>query len=178
MIKGLLTQKPGRDPQVGLVKNYVVLHMPAVNGKQAWVKIKNPTKENPGSPHKIVNVTPNDYKDSYGNISFNIELEPTSEAPTHQPHPAASALGRGIQQGARNGISKDDYWERKEQRDIDGQRRMGRAHSQEMALRFFQIHGGMPGATTPAEITQKLRDMINWFERDIEYAQHGGEESE
>lgn len=177
MILGLLTQKPGRDPVVGEVKNYVVLNMPALGEKKAWVKIKNPSQDNPGAPHKIVKLTPTytdstktvRRTDSYGNISFNIEIEPTTDAVTHSNPPPQ-------QRNVAGGMSKDDYWTRKEQRDIEGVSRMGRAHSQEMALRFFQMSGGIPGATTPAEITEKLRTMIDWFERDIEYSQTGVEE--
>jgi hypothetical protein len=75
----------------------------------------------------------------------------------------------------KQAMTKDDYWERKEMRDREWQAeqtaqrpKIMRQHSQEMALRWFAIMGGIPGEVS--EYTKKLRAMIDWFQRDIEYA--------
>lgn len=60
--------------------------------------------------------------------------------------------------------SKDDYWQRKEENDLIAQQRMGRAHSQEMALRYIEIKGmEMPEP-------EKLKALISWFQRDLDNA--------
>ena len=80
-IQGLITQKPGRDPQVGEVKCFTVEQRTSVSGK-AWTKLKNSIPDKGGSMYKILSVKPTGFEDQHGNISFNLSVEPTSAAPT------------------------------------------------------------------------------------------------
>lgn len=65
--------------------------------------------------------------------------------------------------GSRN-ASKDAYWEAKEQRDIEGIARMGRAHAQEMALRVLAIEN-------PSQVNKdEIRGWIDWFQQDVDAA--------
>ena len=80
-IQGLITQKPGRDPQVGEVKCFTVEQRTSVSGK-AWTKFKNSIPDKGGSMYKILSVKPTGFEDQHGNISFNLSVEPTTAAPT------------------------------------------------------------------------------------------------
>lgn len=68
------------------------------------------------------------------------------------------------------GMSKDDYWRNKDQRDIEGIQRMGRAHAQEMALRWMDLpdnaRPALPGAKNGGRTV--LVDVIDWFENDVD----------
>ena len=79
-INGLHVCRPENEPTEGETKRFVVLNMPAKDGKKAWLKIRGPSREQPGSTYRVVTVTPTGWEpDSYGNISFNLEIEPTNE---------------------------------------------------------------------------------------------------
>lgn len=83
-----------------------------------------------------------------------------------------SQQSQGTQMFSGSG-SKDDYWKAREARDIEAQRRMGRAHAQEMALRFIEITGDAKDLRTDdAEITRAylngpLRKLTDFFEADV-----------
>ena len=64
--------------------------------------------------------------------------------------------------GGNGGMSKDDYWTRKEERDIEASQRMNRSHAQEMAIRYFTMIGGFGDKSA----TEALRTMTDWFQRD------------
>ncbi len=82
-IAGLHKCKAKNTPQQGEVKNMVVEHKPPRNGKKAWIKITNKKPEEGGSPYRILNVEKLDWPpDEHQNIAFNIEVEPSSNAPT------------------------------------------------------------------------------------------------
>lgn len=162
-MNGLHSCKPGNEPQVGQVKNFVVISNPANGGKKAWTKIKSASADQGGKPYKITSVKPTGFTDSYGNVSFNLDLEPangSSDPSSHQPHPAASALGRGISKPPSSNVGKEGYWDRKEAADIAKQPRIERQHAQEMAIRYCALKG-----TTLT--TEELRTLIDWFQRDV-----------
>jgi len=75
VLSGLLTQKPGRDPEPGQIKCYLVEKRTSANGTD-WLKVKNSTPDKGGSNYRIVAVQPTDFTDAHGNISFSIQLEP------------------------------------------------------------------------------------------------------
>ena len=79
-IQGLLTQKNDTPaPQPGDIKPYVVSQLTSKSGKP-WTKIKFDSQQ--GQPFKVLSVQGTDYADQYGNVSFNIEIEPAqSNAP-------------------------------------------------------------------------------------------------
>lgn len=99
-INGLLTQKPGRTPEAGQISTYTIEHKPAVNGKKAWIKVRFTPPEKGGQSYRIVNVTPTGFTDSYGNVSYNVEIEKVSTptAPVGQssgtPAPAPTVDAR------------------------------------------------------------------------------------
>lgn len=145
MITGLHVCKPTNIPQVGQVKTFLV----------TGDRIKSKAADQGGQSYVIKSVTQSEtYKDSYGNLGFNLEIEPVGGAPA----PKNAVQGNVV---SEQGMSKDDYWKRREERDIEAQDRMGRAHSQEMALRYFDLKG-----ITDVD-TQKLLDMTDWFQRDL-----------
>ncbi len=95
-IAGLHKCQPKNEPKQGETKNMVVLNMPAKNGKKAWIKIKSEKPEKGGSPYRILTVDKLDWPpDDYGNIAFNLEVEPSSSPQT------------AFQQ-ARSAMSKDE----------------------------------------------------------------------
>ena len=80
-INGLLTQKPGRDPQQGEIKLFTIEHRKGKSGKQ-YIKIKNATSEMGGQPYRILSAEKTDFVDQHGNISFSIEVEASSSQPS------------------------------------------------------------------------------------------------
>ena len=58
-------------------------------------------------------------------------------------------------------LSKDDYYTRKDARDIQGQARQGRAHSQEMALRYYALAGTKP------KNWKEFDAIVSRFDRDL-----------
>jgi hypothetical protein len=145
-ISGLLTVKPANTPKVGDVRCYTVENRVAQSGN-SWNKIKGSTPDNGGQSYKVISVTPTGRTDKYGNISLNIEVEPANGAQT-APHPQ-------IKMYAGNGDDRSS--------------RIERQHSQEMALRYFVMKVEVEGTVFPAPTTDKLREMINWFQRDISH---------
>jgi hypothetical protein len=81
-INGLHSCKPGNEPQLGQVKLMVVQHMTSKKNGKPYLKIKNANAENGGTPHRILSAEPTGFTDQNGNISFNIEVEPSSSPPT------------------------------------------------------------------------------------------------
>ena len=75
-INGLHSCKPGNEPQVGQIKTFVIEHHAAKGGKKPWIKIKSAGEKFGGEPYRILSAEPTGYTDDYGNISFNIEIEP------------------------------------------------------------------------------------------------------
>jgi hypothetical protein len=141
MISGLHSCKPGNEPVVGQVKTFTVEQRTAASGK-AWTKIKGTPADQGGVPFKITSVKPTGHTDSYGNVSFNLEIEPTAEGAT-QPQPKLAAGGQ-IQTYGND----------------DRSNRIERQHSQEMALRYLAI-------TKKECNAENLRPLIDWFQRDI-----------
>lgn len=164
MIEGLHTCKPGNEPMVGQVKTFVVIQNSATATKKAWTKIKSASPDAGGQPYKITAVKPTGHTDSYGNVSFNLTIEPTTD----------QAASQSSGNAPRNGfMTKDDYWQRKEDRDREWQAeqvrnkpRIERQHSQEMALRYLAMR---PDQTTQVS-TETVRELINWFQRDIDHS--------
>lgn len=82
-ILGLHTCKPANTPKVGQVKQFFVYEETSRAGKQ-YTKIRNPDikKGETGRPYTVTEVEKTDYTDSYGNVSFNLTLEPQQSGPT------------------------------------------------------------------------------------------------
>ena len=84
-----------------------------------------------------------------------------------------------VSQGATStggGMSKDDYWNRKDERDVAAQKRMGRAHAQDMALRFVEATGDAKDLRMDdAEVVRTylngpLKKLTDFFEQDVQEA--------
>jgi hypothetical protein len=149
--KGFHVCKPGNAPTVGQVKSFII----------AGDRIRSKAADQGGQNYTITAVTQNaTYKDSYGNVGYDIEVEPSSSGRVsggHTEHGGNAQSGR-----AAAGMSKDDYWTRKEERDIEASQRMNRSHAQDMALRYFAMIGGFGDKSA----TEALRGMTDWFQRD------------
>ena len=78
-INGLHSCQPANTPKEGDVKLFTVENKTGKSGK-AYLKIKNSKAEDGGTPHRILSVEPTGYTDSYGNVSFNVEIEPAHDA--------------------------------------------------------------------------------------------------
>jgi hypothetical protein len=151
-VKGFHVCKAGNAPTVGQVKSLIV----------AGDRIKSKKVEEGGQNYTIMSVTPRDsYKDTYGNVGYDIEIEPaTGQQGTGAPPPHRSGNGGG-------GMSKDDYWTRKEERDIEASQRMNRSHAQDMAIQWITLLttiGAMP--PEEAKTPKKLREIIDFFQKD------------
>jgi hypothetical protein len=163
-MNGLHACKPGNEPQVGQVKTFVVEQRTGKSGK-AYTKIKSASADMGGQPYRITAAKPTGHTDSYGNVSFNLDIEPANGSA-----PATSAPPSPYQQSApkdprSNGGGKEGYWERKEAADIAKQPRIERQHAQEMALRYFDLDT-VPDNQLPPKL-EKLREMIDWFQKDV-----------
>jgi len=151
--KGFHVCKPGNAPTVGQTKSFII----------TGDRIKSKKTEEGGQNYTVTSVIPRDsYKDSYGNVGYDIEVElngtgglPNAGTSGAGSTPAGSRSGNG-------GMSKDDYWTRKEERDIEASQRMNRSHAQEMAIRYFTMIGGFGDKSA----TEALRTMTDWFQRD------------
>lgn len=130
--------KPENQPQIGQVKNLIVL----------GDKIKNKKPDEGGQPYRIVSVTPDPtYSDNYNNVAFHIEIEPETGQQSTQAAP---------QQTVRP-FPSDDRGNRIE-----------RQHSQEMAIRWITLLttlGVMP--PEDVKTPKKLRETIDFFHRDV-----------
>ncbi len=80
-INGLHSCKPGNDPVVGQVKLFVIEHRTGKNNKP-YIKIRSANAENGGTPHRILSAEPTGYTDKYNNVSYNVEVEASSSAPS------------------------------------------------------------------------------------------------
>ncbi len=193
-LNGLLTQKPGRDPQQGEIKLFTIEHRKGKSGKP-YIKIKNSTAEMGGQPYRVLSAEKTDFVDQHGNISFSVEVEATTAQPT-----AFSQARATMQQGedypppetvfthgtdaekripiapqsppARSNhdsgpISKDDYWRRKEDRDEERQRFIIRQHSQSMALEVLKLKVTLNELSVEDLKPTKLKSLADYFDADV-----------
>lgn len=90
------------------------------------------------------------------------DVTPPKEGTSFPPKLKRQFSGGGG--GGQRNAAKDAYWEAKEQRDIEGIARMGRAHAQEMALRVLAIEN-------PSQVNKdEIRGWIDWFQADVDAA--------
>ena len=82
------------------MKPYVVSQLTSKAGKP-WTKIKFDAQN--GQMHKVLSVRKNDYADAYGNVSYNLEIEP-SESVLRHSSPVQN--GRSVAQATNVG----DTW--------------------------------------------------------------------
>lgn len=139
-MNGLLTQKPGREPEIGQIKLFLIEARTSKAGKP-WNKIRNATIDSGGTPYLIKSVKPTGFEDDHGNVSFNLDIEPAENgAPRTQAAP----------QRAGNGYSGDDR-----------SNRIERQHSQSVAVAYATLKG-MNDITS-----DQLVALIDWFHRDV-----------
>lgn len=151
-INGLHKCQPKNEPQTGQVKTFQVIHNPAKNGKKAWIKIKSASD---GTPYRIVSVEPTGWEpDDYGNLSFNLEIEPTlggaTGEKTHNPVQAASVAP------SQNFNGLDER-----------QRAIIRQHSQSMALEVLKLKVTLNELTVEDLTPAKLRSLADYFDADV-----------
>jgi len=155
-MNGLHSCKPGNEPIVGQVKTFVVIHNPATENKKAWTKIKSASADQGGTPYRITSVTPTGFTDSYGNISFNIDIEPQSASSAQdRQHPLDRPSGLPLQ-GSVNGTGLDER-----------QRAIIRQHSQSMALEVLKLKHALGELTLVDLSPVKLRALADYFDDDV-----------
>jgi hypothetical protein len=152
MIEGLLTQKPGREPAPGETKCFIVENRVSQSGNP-WTKIKNATSDQGGGMYKILSVKPTGHTDSYGNISFNLEIEPSNMGTSAQVPSSNLSAGGQVQLAAPLPFPP--------RANDDRSNRIERQHSQHMFLLVCQIKGSVPATTA------EVRAGIDWWQRDI-----------
>lgn len=155
-MNGLHACKPGNEPQVGQVKTFVVQQMTGRSGKP-YTKIKSANAENGGTSYKITKVFPTGNTDSYGNVSFNIEIEPSNGVnPTPAPK---TVLDAPVSAWKPTPLGGND----------NRSNRIERQHSQEMAVRTLNIAVSNRLIDLPSlkELIAKIRDATDYYQRDI-----------
>ncbi len=103
-INGLHSCQPQNEPKEGQIKSFVVLNMPSKGTKKAWLKIKSESREKGGSPYMILSVQPTGYKDDYGNVSFNLEIEPVDQPQNAPRNVQQASPAHPEPKSDRNGI--------------------------------------------------------------------------
>jgi hypothetical protein len=78
-----------------------------------------------------------------------------TDAQPSSPVPRQQAVN-----GGGGTMSKDDYWTRREERDIVAGERQNRCHAQDMALRYLELKG------TKEVPNKELVALIDWWQRD------------
>jgi len=103
-ISGLHSCKAENEPQVGQIKTFVVEQRTGKSGK-AYLKIKSAGAEFGGTPFRIVSAEPTGYTDKFGNISFNLEIEPVNGGiPKAEQEADAERMFPSKPEGAADGI--------------------------------------------------------------------------
>jgi hypothetical protein len=144
-VNGLHACKPGNEPQVGQVKTFVVEQRTGKSGKP-YTKIKSASADMGGQPYRITAAKPTGRTDSYGNISFNLDIEPADG--TSMPPPQSSPYQQSAPKDPRgNGEDRSS--------------RIERQHSQEMAIRYCVLK------KLDAIDDESLRKLIDWFQKDV-----------
>ncbi len=137
-MKGFHVCKSGNAPTIGQVKSLIVV----------GDRIKSKALDQGGQNYTITSVTQrlvNDkpYTDSYGNVGYDIEIEPQNGTQSPQ---VATQRTFAPQSGD------------------DRSNRIERQHSQDMMLKYFAMIGGFPEGKSA---TEAMREMTSWFQRDI-----------
>jgi hypothetical protein len=143
-INGLLTVKPGNEPELGAIKTFTWQERTSKTGKP-WVKIKSETEEYGGKPCRIVSAEQTDYKDNYGNLSFNLEIEPVKGAEVLPPMPS---------QIQSNGLDTR-------------QLSIIRQHSQSMALELLTLKGQLGQLAVEDLSPAKIKQLSDFFFNDV-----------
>ena len=134
--------KPGNAPVVGQTKSFII----------SGDRIKSKKAEEGGQNYNITSVTPREsYKDSYGNVGYDIEVEPANG---QQSTPAP-------QQRAASGNGNDDR-----------SNRIERQHSQHMAVLTVQMLVAQGVISTLEEAKAKIKDLTDYFQRDVSKSPH------
>lgn len=154
-ITGLHRCQPKNEPEVGQVKTFLVIRNPARNGKKAWIAIKSAPEDKGGTPYKIVDIVPTGWEpDTYGNVSYNLEIEPTPEA-----YECAIPQKRSVNAPESPVRSFNGLDER--------QRAIIRQHSQSMALEVLKLKVTLNELTVEDLTPAKLRALADYFDADV-----------
>jgi hypothetical protein len=158
-ISGLLIQKADRTPPIqGAQRRFSWQDTTSKSGA-VYTKVKN-ENEGYGQLCEVLSVRKTDYNRN-GNVSFNVDFRVLPDQQTSLTPAGGTSPSQGI--------SKNDYWERREQRDREWQAeqirnkpRIERQHSQQMAIDYATLKGLKE--ITPAQ----MLELINWWQRDID----------
>jgi|GEM_PF-6251433 len=137
---GLLTVKPGNEPEVGQTI-YLTAEQRTGKSGNPYTKLTRNTEEYGGSPYTVLKAEKTDFTDSHGNVSFNVEAEP-AEGATSAPESAPNTS---------NGRSGGDN------RGED----IARAVAFKEASRQIAARG--PGDPNPANVAAAVRELTEHF---------------
>lgn len=170
-INGLHKCQPKNEPIQGETKNLIVVNMPGKNGKKAWIKIKNQSRDEGGSPYRIISVEPTGWEpDDYGNVSYNLEIEavtndrdqyeanPLDEKNEHShKRPVITPQGQPARQNHTTPTNALD----------ERQHAIIRQHSQSMALEMLKLKYALNELTVEDLTPAKLRQLADYFDSDV-----------
>ena len=129
----------------------------------------------PDAPPPSVGAVLNNKRLNKTKRGYSLKRDESVQAQGTGGGPAVSQQEQDIEKAAQSSgfgagqMSKDDYWRAKDRRDVAAQKRMGRAHAQEMAVRVVTLRGLAPDSTAE-QIQGALTAWTNWFQADVDRA--------
>lgn len=129
----------------------------------------------PDAPPPSVGAVLNNKRLNKTKRGYSLKRDESVQAQGTGGGPAASQQEQDIERAAQasglgaSPMSKDDYWRAKDQRDVAAQKRMGRAHAQEMALRVLTLRGLAADSTTE-QVQTGIKAWTDWFQADVDRA--------
>ncbi len=160
IIQGLHSCKPGNEPVIGETKTFTVENKIGKSGKP-YLKIKSASAERGGTPFRILEAEPTGFTDSYGNLSFNLGIEPaTSTQPHQQERPVVA--GTVLPYGSPAPSTVKPYSALDER-----QRAIIRQHSQSMAIEVLKLKVALSELTVEDITPAKLRKLTDYFDQDV-----------
>lgn len=163
-ISGLHSCKPGNEPVQGETKTFVIEQHPAKNGKKAWTKIKSAGAKFGGEPYRIISAEPTGFTDDYGNISFNLEIEPATLGGGER---TTAVSGEAETKSGSFGRSRHDPPPYSNGGLDERQRAIIRQHSQSMALEVLKLKVTLNELTVEDLTPAKLRSLADYFDSDV-----------
>ncbi len=155
IITGLHSCKPGNEPVIGETKTFVIENKVGKSGKP-YLKIKTAGPDFGGTPYRIMEAEPTGFTDSYGNISFNLGIEPSTGSVSGGHTEQGAAAHSGPASSPAKPYSALD----------ERQRAIIRQHSQSMAIETLKLKVTLNELTAEDITPAKLTSLANFFDAD------------